>query len=68
MLARTIAAVITDTVQLADRLQNTEQGLRRELFEYNKDPSAGAMQGLSPIKVRVPCVAGNAANSMLLTS
>eukprot|EP00878_Enallax_costatus_P036082 GHUV01040375.1.p1 GENE.GHUV01040375.1~~GHUV01040375.1.p1 ORF type:complete len:651 (+),score=194.50 GHUV01040375.1:228-2180(+) len=52
LLARTIAGIITDVENLASRMQNTEQLLGRELYEYNKDPSAGAVQGLNPIKIR----------------
>lgn len=42
---------------MAARLQSSEQLLRRELQQYSKDPSAGAAQGLSPIKVRGNCSA-----------
>lgn len=59
MLARTIAGIITEVENLASRMQNTEQVLGRELYEYNKDPSAGAVQGLNPIKVWTESVSGS---------
>jgi hypothetical protein len=51
MLARTIAAIVVEVEQLAGRLQDMEQQLARELLQYRKDPSQGARQGVSPIKV-----------------
>lgn len=53
LLGRVTAGVIADVEQLAGRLQSSERLLRREVEEYNNDPSAGASQGLCSIKVCV---------------
>ncbi|WIA31508.1 hypothetical protein OEZ86_002401 [Tetradesmus obliquus] len=52
LLARTIATIVAEVEQMAARLQSSEQLLRRELQQYSEDPSAGAAQGLNPIKIR----------------
>eukprot|EP00775_Hariotina_reticulata_P001613 gene1613-1953_t len=52
LLARTIAAIVVEVEQMAGRLQDMEQQLARELLQYNKDPSQGAKQGVSPIKFK----------------
>lgn len=61
LLARTIAGIISDVEQLAQRLQSSERLLRQEVDQYSKDPSAGASQGLCPVKVSCCKKGGRAA-------
>lgn len=51
LLARVVAGITADVLQLAARLHGSERLLRREVEEYRKDPSAGASKGLCSIKV-----------------
>lgn len=51
LLSRIVAGVTADVEQLAQRLQSSEHLLRQEVDKNKQDPSAGASQGLCPIKV-----------------
>lgn len=59
LLARCVAATVADVEALALRLQSSERLLQREVSDYAKDRSAGASQGLCPVKVgRTPAARG----------
>ncbi|GBF89614.1 hypothetical protein Rsub_02332 [Raphidocelis subcapitata] len=52
LLARNVGAICASAAALAARAKRSEAGLREQLASYDRDPSAGASAGVSPVKAK----------------
>jgi hypothetical protein len=55
LLARNVGAICASGAALAARVHRSEAGLREQLASYDRDPSAGASAGISPVKASGAC-------------
>ncbi|KIZ03699.1 hypothetical protein MNEG_4262 [Monoraphidium neglectum] len=52
LMARNMSAIAAAAQQLAGQITRGEAALRAQVEEFDRDPSAGAMKGANPIKVK----------------